>query len=179
MGWSAKLLPRLYCPFACSLVPFPLILLCIPSFYCFSTYLYIVTVARAEDLRSICPCFMWPTCQNLGLFSFYCSPSSSSSLRLCPPPPCFPCPHPRVLLLPRFQFQELDILNMADELLSKGFVGLSQDGAKVAKIKVLDSARAFFEKTFSSDGYASPLLLPLSLTICTLSLRMCCFPFLV
>jgi hypothetical protein len=41
---------------------------------------------------------------------------------------------------------------MADELLSKGFVGLSQDGAKVAKIKVLDSARAFFEKTFSSDG---------------------------
>ncbi|BAH91952.1 Os03g0100050 [Oryza sativa Japonica Group] len=49
-------------------------------------------------------------------------------------------------------FQELDILNMADELLSKGFVGLSQDGAKVAKIKVLDSARAFFEKTFSSDG---------------------------
>lgn len=95
------------------------------------------------------------------------------------PPPCFPCPHPRVLLLPRFQFQELDILNMADELLSKGFVGLSQDGAKVAKIKVLDSARAFFEKTFSSDGYASPLLLPLSLTICTLSLRMCCFPFLV
>uniref|UniRef100_A0A0E0K7G4 Man1/Src1 C-terminal domain-containing protein n=1 Tax=Oryza punctata TaxID=4537 RepID=A0A0E0K7G4_ORYPU len=57
------------------------------------------------------------------------------------------CGQPATIL-----FQELDISNIADELLSKGFVGLSEDGAKVAKIKVLDSARAFFEKRFSSDG---------------------------
>uniref|UniRef100_A0A0D3FCK0 Man1/Src1 C-terminal domain-containing protein n=1 Tax=Oryza barthii TaxID=65489 RepID=A0A0D3FCK0_9ORYZ len=67
--------------------------------------------------------------------------------RICDPYARALCGQPAKIL-----FQELDILNMADELLSKGFVGLSQDGAKVAKIKVLDSARAFFEKTFSSDG---------------------------
>uniref|UniRef100_A0A0D9VN67 Man1/Src1 C-terminal domain-containing protein n=1 Tax=Leersia perrieri TaxID=77586 RepID=A0A0D9VN67_9ORYZ len=49
-------------------------------------------------------------------------------------------------------FQELDMSNMADELLSKNFVGLSDDGVKVAKIRVLEIARGFFEKTFSYNG---------------------------
>ncbi|KAL5219398.1 hypothetical protein ABZP36_020082 [Zizania latifolia] len=48
-------------------------------------------------------------------------------------------------------FQELDISNMADELLSKDFVGLGEDGIKVAKIRVMESARGFFEKTWSND----------------------------
>ncbi|KAF0897395.1 hypothetical protein E2562_036783 [Oryza meyeriana var. granulata] len=49
-------------------------------------------------------------------------------------------------------FQEFDISNMADELLSKDFAGLSQDGVKVAKIRALESALGFFEKTLIYNG---------------------------
>uniref|UniRef100_J3LIX8 Man1/Src1-like C-terminal domain-containing protein n=1 Tax=Oryza brachyantha TaxID=4533 RepID=J3LIX8_ORYBR len=49
-------------------------------------------------------------------------------------------------------FKELDISNVADELLSKDFVGLSQDGVKLAKIRVLENAEIFLEKTMSNNG---------------------------
>lgn len=48
-------------------------------------------------------------------------------------------------------FQELDISNMADELLAKDPVGLNEDGIKVAKNRVLESARGIFETTLTHN----------------------------
>lgn len=43
---------------------------------------------------------------------------------------------------------------MADELLAKDPVGLNEDGIKVAKNRVLESARGIFETTLTHNKYA-------------------------
>uniref|UniRef100_M8CSV0 Uncharacterized protein n=1 Tax=Aegilops tauschii TaxID=37682 RepID=M8CSV0_AEGTA len=57
-------------------------------------------------------------------------------------------------------FQQHDISSMADELLSKDAARLSDDGIKVVKERVLQSAHGFLETTSTYDKYASsqPLL---------------------
>ncbi|VAI25836.1 unnamed protein product [Triticum turgidum subsp. durum] len=61
-------------------------------------------------------------------------------------------PHHLVILLSHFQFQQHDISSMADDLLSKDAARLSDDGIKVVKERVLQSAHGFLETTSTYDN---------------------------
>ncbi|KAL6847725.1 hypothetical protein ACP4OV_022513 [Aristida adscensionis] len=57
-------------------------------------------------------------------------------------------------------FQDHEISNMVDELLSKNSAGLTEDGIAVVRIRILESAEAFFETTLTSDKAAQVMIEP-------------------
>ncbi|KAL6648990.1 hypothetical protein ACP70R_013214 [Stipagrostis hirtigluma subsp. patula] len=65
-------------------------------------------------------------------------------LRVCNQHACVLCGQPAEIL-----FQEHDISSIVDELLSKNSAGLNEDAIKLVRIRVLESAQAFFETTLT------------------------------
>ena len=53
-----------------------------------------------------------------------------------------------------------DISNMVDDLLSKDSSGLTQDGTKLVKIRVLESVQTLLDTSLTSDKYDVSQLLP-------------------